>query len=516
MKKIFCIILIFTIFLELKSQSTEECGKRLGCFTFPSNCKDSECTFIYKWGSFISNNSHQFILATKIDDPNLVNSAWLAIGFSTDSQMGNDDVIICKNSNVEKSIQRYFNSGKFTPSLLDPRNPEIGISDPRILINNNFMICSFTREKSNPNFQNYFDLNNKFHILSAYGQIGSSGELIQHLLKIPSQNLIDFSTDTIAIANSDGVKVKAHAAFMIIAWTIFATLGMIIARYFKFIFPDVRFLELKIWFVIHRPLMYTAYILTIIGFFVILADQNWTWIERTRTTSFVHSFFGLIVIILCFLQILVAFFRPHQDHQNRYIFNYFHSANGTVILLLSVITMFLGTAIKRTNLEARGIGIMVSWTVWILVFVLLAEMAEKKFKKEQAAVTLNNLSNDMYQNNQKNTELQIKLENIKFVLLGAHVLVAVGLTFEIKDENSFCNKRQNDTPVLSIQIEVDPNIELPKELSKNEANQLGSSEKRRRTSLIKKIESILNYYMPTVFYIYANLKFNASRIMNNT
>lgn len=82
---------------------------------------------------------------------------------------------MCKNSNKEKSIQRYFNSGKFAPSHLDPRDPELGISDPRILINNNFIICSFTRQKSNEKIQNYFDLSKKFHILSAYGQIGSSG-----------------------------------------------------------------------------------------------------------------------------------------------------------------------------------------------------------------------------------------------------------------------------------------------------------------------------------------------------
>lgn len=86
---------------------------------------------------------------------------------------------------MEKSIQRYFNEGKFTPSYLDSRIPELGISDPKIFIKNDFIICSFTREKSNPNFSNYFDLKDKFHILSAFGQIGSSGgELIIKMNKL--------------------------------------------------------------------------------------------------------------------------------------------------------------------------------------------------------------------------------------------------------------------------------------------------------------------------------------------
>lgn len=74
-------------------------------------------------------------------------------------------------------------------------------------------------------------------------------------------------------------------------------------RYYKFIFPDIRFLDLKIWFVIHRPLMFTGYLLTLIGFFVIFADQNWKWIDKKSKISFVHSLFGIILIILTLIQV---------------------------------------------------------------------------------------------------------------------------------------------------------------------------------------------------------------------
>lgn len=93
---------------------------------------------------------------------------------------------------------------------------------------------------------------------------------------------------------------------MIIAWVIFASFGMIIARYFKFIFPDRRIFELKVWFVIHRPLMLSAFLLSFIALMVILADKNWTWIDKYNLTSFVHSIFGMITIGLAFIQVNIS------------------------------------------------------------------------------------------------------------------------------------------------------------------------------------------------------------------
>lgn len=60
--------------------------------------------------------------------------------------------------------------------------------------------------------------------------------------------------------------------------------------------------------------------------------------------------------------------------------------------------MFLGVIIKRTNLEARGIGIMVGWTLWILIFVILIEFTQNKFKKEQIIFSLNNFNGEIFFN----------------------------------------------------------------------------------------------------------------------
>jgi hypothetical protein len=67
-----------------------------------------------------------------------------------------------------------FNVGKFTPSLLDTNNPSIGINNAKVSMNNGFIVCSFSRDRTK-NVNNYFDLNKSHFLLSAFGAVGPNG-----------------------------------------------------------------------------------------------------------------------------------------------------------------------------------------------------------------------------------------------------------------------------------------------------------------------------------------------------
>jgi hypothetical protein len=69
----------------------------------------------------------------------------------------------------------YYNSGRFAPGLLDPLNPTLGISNSKVELIDGFLVCTFTREKSMQNKQNYLDLDKKFHILAATGALSNEG-----------------------------------------------------------------------------------------------------------------------------------------------------------------------------------------------------------------------------------------------------------------------------------------------------------------------------------------------------
>lgn len=73
--------------------------------------------------------------------------------------------------------------------------------------------------------------------------------------------------------------------------------------YYKFIFPDRRIHKLKIWFVLHRPIMLSVFLLAIIGLLVILAHKNWKWVSQSSLTQFVHSIFGMVTLGLAFIQV---------------------------------------------------------------------------------------------------------------------------------------------------------------------------------------------------------------------
>ena len=89
---------------------------------------------------------------------------------------GADQVNLCKSGPDRDSIESYYNVGKKQPVLLDDENPNVGISNEKVEIIGNYLICSFKRKKNLGREKNYFDLQNEnFFILGAYGAIGLNG-----------------------------------------------------------------------------------------------------------------------------------------------------------------------------------------------------------------------------------------------------------------------------------------------------------------------------------------------------
>jgi hypothetical protein len=126
---------------------------------------------------------------------------------------------------------------------------------------------------------------------------------------------------------------------MVIAWMFMASVGILMARYMKFI--PYEFFELKFWFVIHRPMMISVVVFSIVGFILILAQVGWKWIDPAEKLNFAHSITGIVTIFLANIQIYVAFFRPHPNTSKRKIFNWFHRIVGVSSFYLSSKTSLL-------------------------------------------------------------------------------------------------------------------------------------------------------------------------------
>jgi hypothetical protein len=94
---------------------------------------------------------------------------------------GYDNVVACKSSGV---ANHYYNPDSHNPSrLLDRSEPSVGISNVSVIQDGSVMVCRFERRKKYPitNAVNaeYFDLNKKYYILAAYGDLDSQGNVVK-------------------------------------------------------------------------------------------------------------------------------------------------------------------------------------------------------------------------------------------------------------------------------------------------------------------------------------------------
>lgn len=78
------------------------------------------------------------------------------------------------------------------------------------------------------------------------------------------------------------------------------------SRYYKNTLGEKELFGKKLWFVLHRPLMTLAVVLTLTAFLVILSSLKWTWAvagNNYSDTQFAHSIFGMFVIGLSIFQV---------------------------------------------------------------------------------------------------------------------------------------------------------------------------------------------------------------------
>ena len=74
-------------------------------------------------------------------------------------------------------------------------------------------------------------------------------------------------------------------------------------RYYKYICPEVKLMKLQFWFFIHRPLMISVSIVSIISFLIILS-RDWKWVTTdSDKTNFSHSITGILTISFSIVQV---------------------------------------------------------------------------------------------------------------------------------------------------------------------------------------------------------------------
>ncbi|XP_064416172.1 putative ferric-chelate reductase 1 [Latimeria chalumnae] len=336
--------------------SSNGCGVTKLCFSKIPACNlitDQDCYFMSS--TAVGSDGLQLEMSGRTN-------GYVAIGFSDDTQMGNDDTYMCvKDTNGEVKVQHAFITGKSPPTLL----PLELIDNISTSFNNGIVQCTFiTRNQISTENR---AANNFFYIFLAYGE-AANGAIIKHS-QIPSvtNEKVDILSFQQVSGNSNRPAIiKTHGALMLIAWMTTGSIGIIMARYFKKV-AKTKVWGKDIWFQAHWFMMALTVAATITAFVLaFVSRKGWSYSGYVLQGTGAHPVLGCIVMVLSLTQPLVAVFRPAPQSSRRYIFNWFHGLNALVITVLAgthVLTVFAATTVAAIFLGLQLID--VSPNLWL-------------------------------------------------------------------------------------------------------------------------------------------------------
>ncbi|KAE8610811.1 hypothetical protein XENTR_v10012250 [Xenopus tropicalis] len=347
--------------------SNTTCGTQKFCLSNPANCSpdNGSCLFM---SSVPSSNGFVFEMSGST-------TGYLAIAFSDDQLMGNDDIYICtRNSSGNILVQRAFSTGHVTPQA---RNMSTTGSIVASYIGG-VLKCSFISQ-TNISTQARASTASSYYIFLVGGPSQANGQILKHTAKpIISASRIDLSSFAASTSTQIGTPpvILGHGALMLIAWMTTGTVGMLTARYMKHA-ANKLFIGKALWFLIHVCLMCLTVIFTIIAFIMVFANVA-GWSADTGA----HPVLGCIVMILSFLQPFGALLRPDPNHKRRFIFNWVHGLNALLIKVLAVAAIFLGLQLVDISPSQWMPKVMGGFYGWEVLFYIILEINARSKSNE--------------------------------------------------------------------------------------------------------------------------------------
>lgn len=210
----------------------------------------------------------------------------------------------------------------------------------------------------------------KLHTLVAFGDLSSDGVLSYHDERLGSPEPVDFKSASIVAAQDEGWLAQVHAVLMVLAWMGCAASGMLMARYYKKTWKSIKPGGKDLWFRLHQLFMGLTVLLTLAGFFVMIAKEGVGPLSIEEIKINPHPAFGITCIVAAVIQPLMAFLRPHPDAEKRWIFNIAHWFVGNVAFMCAIVAIFLGMKYGDVHMPQSVIYVLITY-VCFHVFVHL-------------------------------------------------------------------------------------------------------------------------------------------------
>nr|CAD7199938.1 unnamed protein product [Timema douglasi] len=294
--------------VEVKAAATDDpiysgCGSTKSCFGAPDQCLDTKsCTAVTTVQ--VEGDRYTFEVKGK-------GAGYAAVALSEDSKMGDDSVMECARDSVQNrpaNVYLSYNTGK-------------------------------------TNARSSVTAGVAFH--DVIYEASSDGYILSEI---------------VTFASVSKLLLRLHGAFMIAAWIGAASVGILLARYFKQTWVGKPFCGKDQWFAWHRILMLLVWSLTITAFVLIFVELK-SWSSEDNP----HAILGTVTTLLAFFQPIGALFRPHPGSRRRPIFNWLHWLLGNMAHILAIVTIFFAIELSKAQLP--------EWTTWILVVYVAFHVA---------------------------------------------------------------------------------------------------------------------------------------------
>ncbi|XP_078136990.1 putative ferric-chelate reductase 1 isoform X1 [Sander vitreus] len=361
--------------VQQKSISSANCSVSKVCFSQPSNCDPANADCYFMSALMVSGEAIRY----EMKGPS---NGYIAFGLSDDQNMGNDDIYICGiGSNGMVQVQHAYSTGRTRPNILPLGN----VSGITVSVQNGVISCSFT-SMNIISLQRTTGFSNAYYLLFVHGP-SSNGQIRIHTETFISTKRINISNPEVVQDASEPGIVKAHGALMLISWMTLGSLGMMVARYLKKTAKGEKLLGKDVWFVVHVGVMILTVAATIIAFILIFSyEQQWS--------GGVHPVLGCLVMILSFLQPIMALLRCAPQHPQRFLFNWSHALNALVIKVLAVAAIFTGLQYLDKTEDQWLVKVMGGMVGWEALFFILLDVQSRCMVNRTDTLELTAMTNE--------------------------------------------------------------------------------------------------------------------------
>lgn len=330
----------------------EETTRHIQFDAFYSGCDDTKKCFGAPDGCVATQNCKVAAAITVVSDRYQIelksaSAKWAGLGLSTDATMGDDSVLECVNEG--NGVKAYLSWTTPRPNLgvFRVANNQEGIKLVNHSLIDDTLYCKVLRDaKTRVNNVDFDLINNKYYLLVAAGKRTKDQSVGFHDIDYLPSSSSSYLSDTGKVVGASKLLVRLHGAFMLAAWIGTASVGTLLARYYRKTWVGKTICGKDLWFAWHRFFMICTWALTTVAFILIFVFlKGWS-----GETSNPHAILGCVVTALCFLQPIGAFFRPHPGTPKRPIFNWLHWFGGNAAHILAIVTIFFAVKLNKADL----------------------------------------------------------------------------------------------------------------------------------------------------------------------